>query len=293
MQRQRVLLPIDGHVVAADVHLLPDARPPVVFLHGALASLDVAADLFTAPDQESWVALSLPGHAPGRFGAGIVASHFDAALIGRLTEAAVATLVGDRQVVAVGWSLGGFAALNLAARCPRRVAAVASLAGFASGSRIDGLMKHTTRLAAGPLGRAPVEFGLRLAGRWPVLHRMCATAMTARRARLPMATCRRLHAAYRVHDPASLAVVLGAMRRLDISGLLDDIEAPTWIAAGDDDPVIPVTEACRLAARIPQATLTVYPGAGHLCFSEWPTLREDFSAWRRAVTGGVSHRGHA
>ena len=62
---------------------------------------------------------------------------------------------------------------------------------------------------------------------------------------------------------------------------------PTWVAAGERDPVVPPAEARRLATAIRGATLTVYGSAGHLFFCEWPSVRADFAAWRNglATTG--------
>ena len=73
---ERVLVPVHGHVVAADVHLLDDPRPPVVFLHGILTTVAVAPQLFADPEAESWIALSLPGHHPGCLAAGSHARRF-------------------------------------------------------------------------------------------------------------------------------------------------------------------------------------------------------------------------
>jgi pimeloyl-ACP methyl ester carboxylesterase len=290
MQRQRVLLPIDGHIVAADMHLLADSRPPVVFLHGVMASLDLAATLFTAPDEESWIALSLPGHAPGRFRAGMSAPQIDAALFGTLMEAALAALIGDRQVIAAGWSLGGFTAFNVASRFPHRVAAVASLAGFAAGRRLGNAFRALTWLAGRSPGQAGVALGLRLAGRWPLVHRLVAESMTAPGARIAPETLSAMHAAYRQHDPESLAAVLAAVHRLDISPDLGAIRVPTWIAGGGQDPVVPVAETRRLAELIPHSSLTIYAEAGHLFFGEWPGLVADFAAWRRQLVCNAALR---
>jgi pimeloyl-ACP methyl ester carboxylesterase len=45
---------------------------------------------------------------------------------------------------------------------------------------------------------------------------------------------------------------------------LEDIAAPVFIWHGDRDPQVPVEVAHRMAERIPQCTLTIYPGEGHM-----------------------------
>lgn len=45
---------------------------------------------------------------------------------------------------------------------------------------------------------------------------------------------------------------------------LHKLEQPTLILAGDDDPIIPLVNARFLASRIPDATLEVIEGGGHL-----------------------------
>lgn len=285
IRRERIA--IDGHTVAADVHLLADGRLPVVFVHGILASIDLATELFVDPSAESWISLSLPGHHPGRLPDGPGASMLDEDLLARLYESALELLVGPSRVIATGWSTGGFAALNLAIRHPHRVAAVASLAGFASGRGIGGLMGWVVWLAGRPLGRRAVSAGLRIAAAWPWGHRtvlglLAADARAA--AWMSPETARRMHAGFASHDPESLVRVLAAIRGLGITEVLGSIGVPVWIAAGGDDEVVPLRETQRLARHIPGATLRVYDGAGHLFFCEWPRLREDFAEWRRGLS---------
>ena len=286
MPPHRTLLEIDGHVVAADVHLIGDGRPPVLFLHGLLATLDLAPELFVDSEAESWIALSLAGHAPGSLPPGRP-PRIDADLFGRLVETALERLIGGRAVIATGWSTGGFAALTLAIRHPRRVAAVATFAGFAGG-RLEGSIGWLTWLAEGWLGAAGVRTGLIVAARSPALQRLFLRSVTADGssvARAPAHVLACLEAAIAAHDPRSLAAVLAAVRQFDITARLGEIRVPAWIVGGDRDPLIPAATTRALAAAIPGATLRLYPSAGHLFFCEWPGFREDFAAWRRSLPG--------
>ena len=283
----RELVHVDGHIVAADVHL-PDGddRPPVVFLHGILASLDLAAELFVDPAAEPWIALSLPGHHPGVLPADCAAADLDEDLFAHLYETTLKQLIGERQVLAAGWSTGGFAALNLAIRYPRRVAAVASLAGFASGRRIAGMMRWFVWLAGRPAGRPVIRLGLRLAAGWPGGYAFFLGCLAANRqaaAWIPADLVARMHRDFCHHDADSLVTALAALRSLDITPRLGEIKVPAWVAGGAEDAVVPRAETERIARAVPRATLRLYERAGHLFFCEWPRLREDFAAWRQGL----------
>ncbi|MFM7244856.1 MAG: alpha/beta fold hydrolase [Planctomycetaceae bacterium] len=280
-------VPCGGHEVVADVHLRDAARPPVLFLHGMLTSTAVVRDLFDDPAEASWISVSLPGHQPGRLAPGTPPAQLDADFFAEYVEAAVTAVVGRRRrVVAVGWSTGGFAALNLAIRRPERVAAVASLAGFASGDRVVGSVAWLAWLSGVAPGAAFVRGGLWMGGRMPWLHDLvlatCAADRPAAR-RIDADTRRRLWREFAGHDPVALASVLAALRRLDLADRLGEIGVPAWIVAGERDPLVPPAEARRIAAAIPRSRLTVYDAAGHLFFHEWTRLRPDFAAWRTSL----------
>ena len=69
---------------------------------------------------------------------------------------------------------------------------------------------------------------------------------------------------------------LAAMRdRPDSTGDLAALDVPTLIIHGQEDQLIPVTEAEAMAAAMPQAQLVVVPGAGHLPNLENPEVFND------------------
>lgn len=283
----RHLLTIDGHAVAAEMHLTGDSRPPVVFFHGIMTSIDLAPEIFLDAQAESWIAISLPGHHPGTLPEGCRPHAIDAALFAHLHESALTQLVGTRPVIAAGWSAGGFAALNLASRHPRRVTAVASLAGFARGTSITGLLRWLMWLARRPVGRAATTAGMRVAAAWPAAYRgllglLAADGVAA--AWISRESVARMHAAFARHDMATLTTMLAALDRLEITDQLASIRVPAWIAGGGADDVVPRAETERIAKAIPGAVLRVYDQAGHLFFSEWPRVREEFAAWRQGLS---------
>jgi pimeloyl-ACP methyl ester carboxylesterase len=282
----RRLLEVDGHHVAAEMHLLQQGCPPVVFLHGVLTSTCLVSELFDDPASASWISLSLPGHFGGRFAADITAASIDAALYVRLIEGALRQLVGSQRVILVGWSLGGFTAMAVTAAHPERVVAVASLAGFAE-PRFAGVVWVMSWLVRTPGVASLVRLGLWLAGRLPsvfwIVCLLTAHNWPACRTESAKAALNGVWRRFRCHNTVSLAWVLATLYRLNIGDRVAGISCPVWIASGSHDPVVPLAEALRIADRLPQARLQVYKRAGHLFFCEWPGFRDGLADWITAV----------
>ncbi|MER5753694.1 alpha/beta fold hydrolase [Streptomyces sp. NPDC002088] len=64
-------------------------------------------------------------------------------------------------------------------------------------------------------------------------------------------------------DPAYLAAVLGGARRLDLTGRLGRITAPTLVVRGSEDSARSAEHSAQLVAGIPTAASVEMPGAGH------------------------------
>ena len=288
---ERKVVAVDGHTVAAEMHLLERGkagdRPTVVFLHGVLTSSCLAAELFEDPSAVSWISLSLPGHFGGSLAAGTRREDVDKRLYVRLTEGALQELVGSQQVILVGWSLGGFTALAVTAAHPERVLAVASLAGFAE-PRFTGVVRVLSWLVQLPVVARVVRFGIWVAACRPRFFWLMAllTAHNWRACFTPAgkATFNSIWSRYRCHDAESLTSILATLHRLNLGTAVSSIRCPAWIGSGSRDPVVPVAEARRIAGRLPQAELQVYDGAGHMFFCEWPGFRKHLAAWLAGIS---------
>ena len=167
----------------------------------------------------------------------------------------------SEPIVLGGLSMGGYVALALAVRYPKRV---------------RGLMLINTRAGADPAeaarGREELARQVEAAG----------SAEPAVAAMLPKLFCeatrtRRADVIGRVHDRMSRTparAVAGALRgmarRPDRHGDLVRIAVPTLVLAGAEDQLIPLDESRRMAGAIPQAQLVVIPDAGHLAPLEDP-----------------------
>ena len=61
-----------------------------------------------------------------------------------------------------------------------------------------------------------------------------------------------------------------ASRPFEVEEALGDLELPVLVIAGAADPIVPPEESERLAAELPQATLALMEGCGHLPHRECP-----------------------
>jgi pimeloyl-ACP methyl ester carboxylesterase len=64
------------------------------------------------------------------------------------------------------------------------------------------------------------------------------------------------------------AMQLAAVQTHDTVDRLGEIAAETLVQHGEDDGIVPAENGRTLAARIPNARLTVYPVAKHIYFTE-------------------------
>jgi len=99
-----------------------------------------------------------------------------------------------------------------------------------------------------------------------------------------------------VPSPTGYAQQLWAMTTWTGLAALGRIQAPTLVVAGDDDPLVPMSNAFMMAARIPRARVFVGPGEGHFQLLDedspaLPAIREflvadrlaDAPVWRSAA----------
>ena len=134
----------------------------------------------------------------------------------------------------------------------------------------DEALEGTGRLSAMLSMGTPVRYYSR-----PVFERTAPT-IAGGRARHDRDHVRRMwtdRAGY-VPSPAGYAHQLWAMTTWSGLAALGRIQAPTLVVAGDDDPLVPLSNALMMAARIPRARVFVGRGEGHfqLLDEDSPTL---------------------
>jgi pimeloyl-ACP methyl ester carboxylesterase len=222
---------------------VPDARPPVVLIHGAGGShqhwLYQVRDL---PQSVSY-ALDLPGHgrSPGT-GRDSIGAYGDW-LRAFLDEAGLA------RAVLVGHSMGGAIALDLALRWPDRVAGL-------------GLVATGARLRVAPailegIRQEPDE-AVRLITDWAFGPE--APEEIVRLGRRQMGEV----------DPGVLYGDFVACDAFDVRERLGEIQAPALVLCGTQDRMTPAKYATFLRNGIAGAGLQLIEGAGHMLMIERP-----------------------
>lgn len=165
----------------------------------------------------------------------------------------------DRAVVA-GLSMGGYVALALWRRHRRR---------------LRGLVLANTRAGADSGDarerRRAVIATARAYGSSAVADQM-VPGMVGKTTRQKSPEV--VNAVHRMISAAGVDGIVGAleamMDRPDSTATLATIDVPTLIVAGDEDALIPVSEARAMQAAIRGSTLEVISGAGHLSNLERP-----------------------
>jgi pimeloyl-ACP methyl ester carboxylesterase len=232
-------------------------QPPIILIHGAGSShLCWPAELRRLP---AWrvLALDLPGH--GR-SPGVSSQNLDA-LVDRLVDFLEA--LGVYQAVFVGHSMGGAVALTLAARRPEHVAALGLIA---SGAYLDVPSDLVQQLSS------PVTFELGLTQ----IEKRLNGPQTP-----PDMLVKTMHLLQQTRPSVTYADWL-ACSRYDLRQQVAGVRVPTWLACGTQDRLTPLANSHFLAARLPDAELKVFPGAGHLLFLEQtPVLAAGLLAFLR------------
>jgi len=278
---------IEGHQLAAVSTNSNDAGLPVVFLHGIGGSI-----YFWTPDETALFdkvgpcySLSLPGHYPAIFPPGFGVESLTAELMARLLSGAIREMVGNRKVLLVGHSTGGFAALSTAIYTPEVVAGVICIAGFAKGQWTGALGFAQWLVQQGPIGRALFKQLFGLGGLNPAMYRAFWQVYAADHTALLTyphfnTLINNTFPYVRKLDPESMLSYYMAMPKIDISQSLPKITAPTCVIVGDRDPIVPPVQSYIIAEKAANANLFVIKGAGHLAIFEKPAeYKQIINTW--------------
>ncbi len=190
---------------------------------------------------------------------------------------AVLDAEGVDRAALIGWSMGVQVALEMCGRHPDRVSALTLVNGVSG-------QPWNTVLNLGLMGDVlpPVIRGI---GAFPRV----AEAITRRLVNIPetVTWAKRIGLAAKTLDEDIFHQLAGSfadldmkvyMRVLELLGehdatrLLDEVDVPALVIAGDKDLFTPRSAAERMARRIPGAELLVVPGGTHYLAVEYPEL---------------------
>jgi len=239
----------------------PGVGVPILYVHGHLASSATWENVHVgASAGHPAIAVDVPG-----FGASDRPWPYDYSAAGEARGLlAYLDARGIERAVVVGNSLGGGAALLLAADHPERVAALVLVAPATP----EGPIVWPVRLLRIPLlgelalalsTRALAGHGLR---RWQFARAERVTEQTIDDAWRPLGI------------PGTRRAALAAIRsdpRPHV-GIESRLRVPTLIVWGSRDRLVPASDAERVHARIAGSRLVMIPDAGHLPQREQPEL---------------------
>ncbi len=163
-----------------------------------------------------------------------------------------------RESVLVGWSLGGMLLLEALARFKGPAAAATVLAGVPA---------VFCRRPDHPWGQPPAAVRAMRLGLRHDQHRVLTDFLVSCLA--PGEESFRDEAAAGFDfaaDPGHLAQGLDYLRDKDLRGLLPNLPGPVVIIQGQQDGIVDPAQAHFLREHLPEASLHLLPGAGHLPF---------------------------
>jgi 3-oxoadipate enol-lactonase len=237
-----------------DANPAADNRPALILLHAfPLDRRMWRPQIEVFGPQVPFAALDLPGFGESR----------DAEMPPDLdvwADAIVAALdqgFGNRRYILAGLSMGGYVALRIVARHRARVAGL-----ILADTRATGDSKSAKK------GRnAAIEL-IRRDGLTPFVDDLVPKLVGPETSGVTTAEIINLAMEQK---PESVVAALQAMRnRPDSADLLSTLDLPTLIMVGEHDLLTPQTEAEAMTAAMPDASLRVIQGAGHLSSIERP-----------------------
>ena len=253
------------------VHVVDSGRgsgTPIVLIHGLGGRWQ--SWLETIPrlaSERRVVALDLPGFGRSQPSREPISIPRFAQTVDRVCD-----LLELDEVIAVGNSMGGFVAAELAVRFPARVQrlALVSAAAVSTGD----FNPLPAMLLVGALARTPLGSpdGMRaLIGRRRARHLAFANLV-----RHPtLIDTAMLYELIGGRGAPGLRDALSAMIAHDIRGELGALDTPTLIVHGREDMLVPLADSQWLAKRLPRAQLEIFEDTGHLVMVERPVPFND------------------
>ncbi len=242
--------------------------PPLVLLHGVGTSAGEWAWVLPALARDNLVyAIDLPGYD----GSG-EPSDYSSAFTARFVASFLDAVGVERDVVFVGSSFGGLAALHLALSEPERVRALV----LANSAGLDRAVSPFLANLALPRGVEPLASWHRTPPGGAQRAFVRASLLFARSWQIPLKwltgqyRLSRLPRFPRTELAALRTAINPAGQREVFVDRLPDLRMPTLIVWGTEDRVFPVWHGTGAAARLANGSLELVPNCGHLPHVEQP-----------------------
>jgi pimeloyl-ACP methyl ester carboxylesterase len=222
--------------------------PPVLLINGVGAHVEMWRPLEATLDGLRLISFDAPGM--GRSQTSLVPRTMRQ--LARLVEGLLDMLDLERVDV-LGYSFGGALAQQLAVQAPERVRRLVLAATTPGWGGVPGSLGALLGLST------PLRYHSRQ------VYTRTAGIVAGGRARTDPAYVQARWAEREAHPPSTLGYSQQLWAMGIWSGLagLSHIEAPTLVLLGDDDPVVPISNALMMASRIPHARVMVAKDEGH------------------------------
>jgi 3-oxoadipate enol-lactonase len=229
---------------------------PLLMIHGFPLTRAIWQPQHTIGDSARLLAVDLPGHGttpplPGPYSVAFLAEKCRDFLDYHDVV---------QPAVICGLSMGGYVAFEFFRQFPSRVAGLILCSTRAGADSPEGKAKRDEAIAAA-----------RQAGTRSVVESMLPKILSPKTYAEDTDLVARVKKIMQsVSLDAVLAILPGLRDRPDSTATLGNINRPTLILHGEDDQIIPPTEALSMFTAIPHATLQIIPAAGHLVNMEQP-----------------------
>lgn len=288
MSHREITVDYDDHRIACLAHENEgETKLPIIWIHGLTMSVRFwEKGMFESVERDrSWYSVSLPLHYPSTFARPLTKDTLNEGLFAELLRVAVDVIVPEGKVHLIGHSLGGFAALNYAAKYPNRVASVVVIGGFLTG-RARGLEGVLQFLSQEKLARKVLfQLAYRVLKSNFHIFRLAGVSYGWKhwklfRSETVEATLREVYPDVRRHPIDAQRAFCAYLLDMNLLDEIDEIRAPVLFMVGEKDPIIPPKHQIDCAGRLLNGNLLLYPKVGHLAFAEIPEVFErDLLIW--------------
>lgn len=232
---------------------------PILLIHGFPLNLEMwRSQIDALSNQYRVIAIDLRGYGyspptPGPYSMELLADDCAAVL---------AELAIPGPAVICGLSMGGYISFALYRRHPQLFSALI-LAATRAGADSDQARANRDKSIQDTIENGPQH----------VLDNMLKILLAPTNFKLKPDLVASLESILSMSTPAGIIAALEGMKaRSDSTTILSQIRVPTLIFHGADDQIMPASEAEILNSGIPDSTLVMIPGAGHLLNMEQPKI---------------------